>query len=283
MKSPQEIAAAYLGIAEKKAAMPAHRLFILGIFAGAFIAFAAAGAGTASCLIENAGVAKLVGALIFPAGLAMVMLAGGELFTGNCLMISAVLQRKISLFAMLRNWALVYAGNFAGALLIAWLVSAGHQLSLFDGALAQSAVLTATAKLKLGFWDAFIRGILCNMLVCVAVWMGLAAKEAGGVILGLYLPVMLFVLCGFEHSVANMYYVPVGLLALQGGAGAAGEAVSLGWPAFLLRNLLPVTLGNIAGGMLVGAGYWRCYLGVRTAVAQQDAVTAPGQSVLRGD
>ncbi|MDL2258005.1 formate/nitrite transporter family protein [Eubacteriales bacterium OttesenSCG-928-K08] len=264
MNTPNEIAANYVGIGKKKAGSKASSLILLGILAGMFIAFAAVGANTASSVIENPGVSKLVGALLFPAGLAMVLLAGSELFTGNNLIIITVLEKEIPFTKMLRNWGLVYIGNFIGAVLIAWLVNGSHQLSLFSNALAGTTINTATAKASLTFGDAFLRGVMCNFLVCIAVWMSFASKDVAGKVLGMYFPVMLFVLCGFEHSVANMYYVPAGLFALANpnyAAAATANTSLLTWGNFFINNLLPVTLGNIVGGAgLVGGIYWFVYL-----------------------
>ncbi|OQA15789.1 MAG: putative formate transporter 1 [Firmicutes bacterium ADurb.Bin356] len=264
MNAPNEVAVNVIAIGKKKASLPAEKLFVLGILAGMFIAFAAVGANTASSVIENAGVSKLIGALLFPARLAMVLVAGSELFTGNSLIIIGVLEKEVTFAAMCKNWLFVYLGNFVGALLVAWLVNAGHQLSLFSNALAGTTINVATAKAALSFGDAFIRGVLCNFLVCIAVWMSFAAKDIAGKIIGLFFPVMLFVLCGFEHSVANMYYVPAGLFALANPAYASAATANvslLTWGNFLINNLIPVTLGNVVGGVgLVGIPYWLVYL-----------------------
>jgi formate/nitrite transporter len=153
---------------------------------------------------------------------------------------------------MLKNWVIVYIGNFIGSVLIAALAVYGHTFSLFGNGLAESAVSIAAGKANLAFGDAFIRGILCNFLVCIAVWIASGASSAPGKIIGLFFPIMMFVVSGFEHSVANMYYVPSGLFALNVyGLSADG----LTWGNFLLNNLLPVTLGNIVGGVCVGLGY----------------------------
>lgn len=166
---------------------------------------------------------------------------------------------------MMRNWIIVYLGNLAGSLLIAWMVVKSHQLSLFDNTLAVAAVNTAAAKVSLPFFDAFLRGILCNVLVCLAVWVSFAAKDVTGKIVGLFYPIVVFVVCGFEHSVANMFYCPAGLFALKDPVYAAvlpaGAGAGLTWTSFAAKNLLPVTLGNIVGGALfVGAVYWFVYL-----------------------
>ena len=241
-------------------------MFLLAVMAGIYIALAGVGASVAPVSIEPASVAKLVGACLFPAGLTFVLLAGSELFTGNCLLVLPLLQKEIRPGAMLRSWIIVYAGNFLGSLLIAWAVTAGHTFSLFDNGLAVSAIRTAAAKCSLAFTDAFLRGILCNLLVCLAVWISFAARDVTGKIAGLYFPILLFVLCGYEHCVANMYYIPAGLFSLadsgyaQAAAAAGVDTASLSWANFLLCHLLPVTLGNIVGGTALGVVYWRVYL-----------------------
>lgn len=267
MNAPNEVAANYVGIGKKKTLTPISKLLVLGIFAGMFIAMAAVGANTASCMIPNAGVAKLVGAMIFPVGLAMVLIAGSELFTGNTLIIIPVLEKQATVGGMLKNWVAVYIGNFIGSLFVAFLVNSCNQLGLFSNALAATTIKTALAKSSLNFGNAFILGILCNFLVCIAVWISFAAKDVAGKFLGLYMPIMLFVLAGFEHSVANMYYVPAGLIAAKNPAYLATaiekgiDVTNLTWGNFFMNNLIPVTLGNIVGGsLIVGLGYWFAFL-----------------------
>ncbi len=237
MLTPSEINAKTVHIAENKAKLKIGKMLSLGILAGAFIAFAATAA-----TFGNAYVGKLAGACIFPAGLAMVVIAGSELFTGNCLMFSAVLQQKITMRQMLKNWFFVYIGNFIGSLIVVLLV-------VYSGAfdsVSDAVINTATAKVSLDFWEAMLRGVLCNFLVCMAVWMSFAADTIPGKIFAVFLPVMIFVLCGFEHSIANMFYVPAGIFeALKNNASI--DQLNLG--AFLINNLLPVTIGNIVGGI----------------------------------
>lgn len=245
-------------IGDGKTTQRLWKLFLLGLFAGAYIAMGALASQIASCGIEEPATARLLSALVFPIGLVMITIAGGELFTGNCLIIISVLSKNTYLTAMLRSLVVVFLGNFVGSVLVAAFVNLGHVLSLYDGALALSAVNTATAKVSLSFGDAIIKGTLCNFMVCIAVWISMAADDIMGKVIGLYLPVFLFVLCGFEHSIANMYFVPSGIFA-QHMYGIPSEP--LHWGSFFLRNLLPVTLGNIIGGsFLVGLGYWAIYL-----------------------
>ena len=264
--SPKEIAANYINIGKAKAAQSIGKLLVLGILAGAFIALAGVGANTASSTASGS-VARLLSGIVFPTGLVMVLLAGSELFTGNNLMIIPLLEKEIRFAAMMRNWLFVYIGNLIGSLLVALIAFYGQQLALFDGGLALTTIKVAANKVNYSFDKAFLLAVGCNFLVCIAVWCSFAAQSVSGKVLGAYLPIMLFVLAGFEHSVANMYFIPAGILALTDpayavAAGGAGiNTAHLTWGGFLLRNLLPVTLGNIVGGsFLVGLPYWYVYL-----------------------
>jgi len=270
MRNAQEIATAYIQAGEQKSAVPMVRLLLLSVLAGMFIALAAVGANTGASLIENAGIAKIISALIFPAGLSMVVLAGSELFTGDCLMAMSVWSGRIRLRELLRCWCIVYAGNFAGSLAVAFLMFSCHQFSLFSNAVAIYTIQTAVAKTNLSFLSACINGVFCNFLVCIAVWIAMGGSTATEKLAGLYLPIFLFVLAGFEHSVANMYYIPAGLfaswdpsyMASAHSAGINGSVLS--WSRFFFSNLLPVTIGNIVGGTgLVGAVYWKIYVSPR--------------------
>ena len=258
MHSPLEIARYYVEIGIAKVKLSAIKMLILGAFAGMFIGFAGIASTTSSATIENASIARLVSACVFPAGMAMVLIAGSELFTGNNLIMIAWLEKKIKLMDMLKNWFFVYIGNFIGASFVAVLVVYGHTPGLYDGKLAEKMVAAAQTRVVQTFPEAFIRGILCNILVCIAVWAAFAAKKVSGKLLMSFWPVMLFVLCGFEHSIADMYFGVAGLLTAQEYGIAAN---GLNWGSFLLRNLLPVTLGNLVGGAgIVSCGYWAMYL-----------------------
>lgn len=258
MHSPLEIARYYVEIGIAKVKLSSIKMLILGAFAGMFIGFAGIASTTSSATIENASIARLVSACVFPAGMAMVLIAGSELFTGNNLIMIAFLEKKIRLMDMLKNWFFVYIGNFIGASFVAVLVVYGHTPGLYDGKLAEKMVAAAQTRVVQTFPEAFIRGILCNILVCIAVWAAFAAKKVSGKLLMSFWPVMLFVLCGFEHSIADMYFGVAGLLTAQEyGIAAKG----LTWGSFLLKNLLPVTLGNLVGGAgIVSCGYWAMYL-----------------------
>ena len=265
--SPADVAKNYIAVGKAKAAMPIPRMLLLAVLAGAFIAVGGVASTAAAVSISSASVGKLVGACVFPGGLTMVLLAGSELFTGNCLLSIPLLEREITWGGMLKNWLFVYIGNLIGGMIVAAGVVFGHQLSLFGNGMAVSVLSTAAAKCSLSFGDALIRGVLCNFLVCIAVWISFAAKDVAGKIIGLFFPIMMFVLCGFEHSVANMYYISAGLFAKLDPAyadAALSAGVDLGALTvgrFFLANLLPVTVGNIIGGFVcVGCTYWFCYL-----------------------
>lgn len=259
---PQEILEATIGIGEAKAKGSIGKLFLLGILAGAFIAFAAAGSnmGAFNALGDAGtyGYGRVISGVIFSAGLMLVVCCGAELFTGNCLMICGVLQKKIAVKSMLRNWVIVYSGNLVGSLLIAFLVCQSGLLTAGDGALGETTVSIACSKCGLEFWPAFVRGILCNWLVCLAVWLAFGSDSMVGKFLSCLFPISLFVISGYEHSVANMYYIPAGILARGEFGAAATDALS--WGGFFIDNLIPVTLGNIVGGMVfVGMAYWFAY------------------------
>lgn len=258
MHSPLEIARNYIEIGIHKVRLSALKMVVLGMFAGMFIGFAGIASTVGGSTIENPSLARLVSACLFPAGMAMVLVAGSELFTGNNLIIIALLEKKIKLREMLKNWFFVFAGNFLGAAFVAFMVVFGHTPDLFGEKLADSIVNAALYRVNLTFADSFIRGVLCNILVCIAVWAAFAAKKVSGKLMMSFWPVMLFVLCGFEHSVADIYFGLAGIFA-AGEYGIAAKGLTFG--SFLLKNLLPVTLGNIVGGAgIVGVGYWAMYL-----------------------
>ena len=256
MHSPLEIARNFVEIGIHKVKLSAWKMLILGFFAGMFIGFAGIASTTASATIASAS--RLVSACVFPAGMAMVLVAGSELFTGNNLIIISVLQKKTTVAGMLKNWFFVFLGNFIGAGFVAVMVVYSHVPDLYNGLLAQKVVAAAMSRINQSFSEAFMRGVLCNILVCIAVWAAFAAKRVSGKLLMSFWPVMLFVLCGFEHSIADIYFGIAGIAA-AGEYGIAAEGLNFG--SFLLKNLLPVTLGNIVGGAgIVGIGYWLVYL-----------------------
>jgi formate transporter FocA len=268
---PPEMAQKAEATGVKKAELPAATTFILAVLAGAFIALGAIFATTVTAGAAghlSFGVARLLAGLVFCLGLVLVVVAGAELFTGNNLIVMAWASRRISTASLLRNWAIVYVGNFVGALATAVLVVASGQYAFGAGSVGLNALAIANAKCSLGFVQAFALGILCNALVCLAVWLCYSARSTTDKILSIILPITAFVAAGFEHCVANMYFVPVGLLIAdfappefwQTAGRLVGDYPALGWSRFAIGNLLPVTLGNIIGGsLLVGAVYWVVY------------------------
>ena len=249
MLTPPEIARSLLAAGESKARLPLGKMLLLAILAGAYIALAGVGATAAAVTVESGSLAKLLLACVFPAGLSMVILAG------NCLMVMALLERRITPAQLLRNWLTVYLGNAVGGAAVAALAVYSHTASLFGDGLARSMVSIAESKAALGFGDAFLRGVLCNFLVCLAVWMAAASKRAEGKVIALFFPILLFVLCGYEHCIANLYYLPAGAFA----AAEYGMETTLTL-AGCLKNLAAVTLGNLVGGAALGVGYRFAYL-----------------------
>jgi formate/nitrite transporter len=210
------------------------------------------------------GFTKFVGGAVFSVGLMLVVIAGAELFTGNNLMITSTLTRDITFGIMLERWVLVYVANFIGSIILVFLFYLSGLWKTGDGALGAAAVKIAYGKISLPFVEALVRAIGCNWLVCLAVWMALAARHTIGKIFAIFFPIMAFVAIGFEHSVANMYLIPTGL-ALNAWENiplpAGANAMIFNWGGFLWRNLLPVTIGNIiGGGLFVGMSYWGAYL-----------------------
>lgn len=238
--APKEIANAMVNVGVGKANLPVASMFLLGILAGAFIGFG----GLANTIVSQTfagidpGVAKLLGAAVFPVGLMLVVICGAELFTGNNLMTLALMNNKITAGQMLKNWCVVWIGNLVGSLCLALIVYYGGVLG--DATATTKAVGIAEAKAGLDISVMILRGILCNILVVLAVWMATSAQDIISKIFACWFPIMLFVLCGFEHSVANMYFIPVGMLL--------GANVSVGACA---TNLICVTIGNLIGGALI--------------------------------
>lgn len=252
----------YTAIGGKKANSPTFRLLLLGILAGFLIGMGSAVTNVAVHSMANVSAAKVIGGLLFPFGLIAVILTGAELFTGNCFLIMPALSRQIRIGAMLRNLGLVYLGNLIGAIALAAAYCFSGQMNLSGGHLAVYTMKVAAAKCSLSFESAVVLGILCNILVCIGVMCALCAKDVAGRTAGAFGPVCFFVVCGFEHCVANMYYISAGLFALSNPdyselASVAGVNLSaLTWNGFLLHNLLPVTIGNLIGGVAFAALIW---------------------------
>lgn len=236
INTPKEILNIWINNGKNKAALPVYKMILLGILAGMFIGFGCHVFVLATAS-EVSTLTKLIGAALFPVGLMMVIFCGAELFTGNNLMTLALMKKEITASQMLRNWGFVYLGNLIGSVLLAFLLAKG---GLYSGDALNRAAAIAASKAAMPFGEAVIKGILCNILVVLACWFQAGSKEMSGKIFAVWFPIMLFVFAGFEHSVANMTYIPLGMFL--------GADVSVG--AFLLGNLLPVTLGNLIGGAL---------------------------------
>lgn len=267
--SPGGIANAMIAIGKAKANLSISRMLLLGILAGAFIGFGSELATMTTYDMPKylgVGFTKLIFGSVFSVGLMLVIIAGAELFTGNNLILIKVLNRDGDLGKMFKSWFWVYIANFAGSLLLVWIMYASGLWKTGDFAVGAKALAIANGKVNLSWWEAFTRGIGCNWLVCLAVWMSVAAKDIIGKIFGIYFPVMAFVASGFEHCVANMYFIPMGLLlkgnaTVVAAAGLTGKLANLTWGGFFVNNLIPVTLGNIVGGSLcVATVYWLAYL-----------------------
>lgn len=265
---PAEMAqrAEYLGV--RKAEAKLIPMFALAFLAGVFIALGAMFATTVSAGAGGVmpyGVTRLLVGLVFSLGLILVVVGGAELFTGNNLIVMAWAGGKVSTYALLRNWIVVYIGNFAGSIFTALLVFLSKQYTFGNGSVGLSMLSIATSKVHLEFIQALVLGILCNTLVCLAVWLTYSARSTIDKIMAIIFPIAAFVAASFEHSVANMYFIPIGLFIKDFDpaftAASKIDATDLTWRAFLIDNLLPVTIGNIIGGtVLVAAVYWAVFL-----------------------
>lgn len=253
--SPAEIAERIEAIGVTKARLPTLAMFMLGVCAGGFIGLGALYYTlVASDSTLPFAVNRVLGGIVFSLGLVLVVVAGAELFTGNNLLVMAWADRRISLSEVAHNWLVVYVANAVGAIGLAVLVYLSNHGAMNGGAVASTYVKIAAAKVALPFIEAFFKGVLCNLLVCLAVWLTLAGRSVTDKVLAIVFPISAFVAAGFEHSVANMYLIPVGIL-LAGAAAPAG----LDWGGFI-GNLIPVTLGNVAGGsLMVAAVYYLIY------------------------
>lgn len=267
MKKPNEIAMSIRELGRKKTMMSLDRMFVLAVLAGAYIGFGAHLATTVSMDMApryGLGVTNMVSGAVFSVGLMLVILGGAELFTGNNLIWLSHLSGRAKLIQVIRSWTTVYIGNFVGSILLAAVVFLGGLYSMGSDALGIRALSIANAKVNLGFLELVARGIVCNWLVCLAIWISTSAEDTTGKIWACFFPITAFVASGFEHSVANMFFVPMGImlrsipsLVMQTNM----DLVNLTWEGFLVRNLFPVTLGNIiGGGFFVATLYWYVYL-----------------------
>jgi formate/nitrite transporter len=267
-KPPQTIAetvASTIGVS--KTTSPWFTVFVLGILAGAYIGFGGLLSTAVTfdlAKVMGIGFSKFMAGAVFSVGLMLVVIAGAELFTGNNLMLSSAMAGKITFGTMSLRWSVVWIANLVGSLFLALIFYFSGLWKTGGGALGASAVGIAYLKVNLSFVEVLFRAIGCNWLVCLAVWMALAARQTSGKIFAIFFPIMAFVAIGFEHVVANMYFIPAGIF-LHNWAGVAGptayDPASLNWISFLWKNLLPATIGNIiGGGVFVGMSYWGAYI-----------------------
>ena len=253
----------------KKTNLTTKKLILLGIAAGFFIGIGAEASSLAMHGISNVGLARTVAGAVFPIGLMLIVLLGGELFTGNCLISMAVYDKKAKLKGMIRNLTIVYISNFIGAALMAWMINNCGQLNFSDGGAGAFTIKVALGKVGIDPIQAIVSGILCNVLVCLAIFMAATAKDVAGKCIAIFFPIFVFVISGFEHCVANMYYIPAGIFAAHNPLYAAKATELYGITAeqlsglnfgTMFSNLIPVTIGNIIGGMVfVGLLYWYLY------------------------
>ncbi|MFC2140450.1 formate/nitrite transporter family protein [Candidatus Auribacterota bacterium] len=271
-KTPAENAKGLVAVGEGKTKLSVVKMLILGFLAGAYIAFAA---HLCTMVVHDAskylgvGMAKFMGGSVFSVGLMLVILAGSELFTGNNLMVVGLLSGKYGVGDMLKNWVWVYIGNLIGSVFLAILIAKSGLWNVNGGLLGSKAIAIGYGKVHLSFIAAFARAIGCNWLVCIAVMFALASKSIVGKVWGIYFPIMAFVASGFEHCIANMYFIPAAIFAKSNvlavkafsAAKASADLASLNWGSFVIKNLIPVTLGNVVGGaVLVSCVYWFLYV-----------------------
>lgn len=268
--TPSEIIELNMKSCESKASLSLGKMILLGIMAGMFIAFGGATSSTAAHAVENVGVARALAGTIFPVGLMLIVLLGGELFTGNCLIIMDVFDKRASIASMFRNLVVVYFSNLIGALIVDTLIFFSGNLNYSGGLLGAYAIKTAVGKLAVTPLQGITSGILCNVLVCLAVLMSVAARDIVGKLWAIFFPICAFVVGGFEHCVANMFYIPTGLLAstnpdyvrtaqeVYGITDGQLESLTI---AGSLHNFIPVTIGNMIGGMIfVGLPLYLIYI-----------------------
>ena len=261
-----ETAANYANAGAAKTKLPISKMLVLGVLAGFLIGFPSCVTNMATYALDNNSTIRMISGLLFAFGLGMVVISGAELFTGNTLITISVLEKKATLGGMLRNWLFVYIGNFVGSMVLSFICAQFGWLSAGNGALAVASMRTAVSKMTMPFQNAFFMGILCNILVTIGVLLSLSGKDGISRFIGAWAPVMFFVTCGFNHSIADMTYCMLGLFA-KGNAAyveaaqSAGVALeSLTWGNYFTGNLIPVTLGNLVGGVCVGALFWFAYL-----------------------
>ncbi len=262
--TPPEIFDKAIAAGVNKTGLSIKKLAVLSFMAGMFIAFGAVFASVVAVGMAGTwpyGFMKLLQGLVFSLGLVLVVVGGAELFTGNSLMVMAWIDQKISFLNLLKNWIIVFFGNFIGSLFVASMILLGKEYLVSNGLLGSVMLTTANAKVHYGFLQALALGILCNIMVCLAVWMTWSCRNTADKILAIVGPITFFIAAGFEHSVANMYIIPVGILIKAIDPAFVStlnlDLSGLTWGAFFIKNLIPVTLGNIiGGGLFVGILYY---------------------------
>ena len=261
--TPKELTANFSDSCVAKSKLEIPKLLMLGLFAGILVSFAAVVGNTAThTIVGDAGRLRMITGLLFGFGTSMAVVIGTELFTGNSVMIIGVLDKKITLLSMFRNLLFAFCGNLLGAILVAAGVAYSGQLNMSENGLAVFSMKVAIGKMNMPFGNAFLQGALCCMLIAFSVLIGSAAKDLTGKMLGAYIPIMFFVLCGFNHCVSDMYYCIVGLFAKNIPAYAAAATAAgldlgkLNLGQYIVGNLIPVGLGNLAGGMFIGVIMW---------------------------
>lgn len=268
--SPSEVAEAIIKSGEYKANLNIGKMILLGIMAGAFIAFGGAASNVSMHGIADIGIAKTVAGVVFPVGLMLVVFTASELFTGNCLMIMAFLDKKIKGIKVLKNLVVVYFSNLLGALILDTLIYFSGQLDMTGGTLGAYAIKIAVAKTTINPATAIVSGILCNILVCLAIVLATSATDVIGKIFGIFFPIMAFVICCFEHCVANMFYLPIGIMSANNPIyvekaqelyGLTAQQISAVASFNGVESLLFVTVGNVIGGFVLGIAF---YYGTKT-------------------
>ena len=281
---PPQMAGKAENVGVSKAQLSSFRMFALSILAGAFIALGAIFSTTATTGGGELpyGVVRILAGLTFSLGLILVVVAGAELFTGNNLIVMAWASHKVTTMQLVRNWVVVYLGNFLGSILTAYMMFLSRQFEMSKGAVGLNALNIANTKTGLDFVPALVLGIFCNALVCLAVWLCMSARSTTDRVLAIVPPIAAFVAAGFEHSIANMYFIPIGLFIKAGASDTfwtnigktAADFSNLTWGNFFLANLLPVTIGNIIGGaVMVGLVYWSIYLRTTATAAAKTTQT----------
>ena len=260
IKNVSQVVEDYISGCAGKISCPVAKLIIKAVLAGTMIAFGASAGNLASHAVTNVGLSRVASAVVFPVGLMMIVLLGGELFTGGCLMLMSFMTKKEKLFKILKVLLLIYGGNLIGASLVAMGAFVSHQFDYSSGLLGAYTIKVALGKVTLPFWSALVSGILCNILVCAAIIMAGSATDVAGKLISIFFVIMLFVVEGFEHCVANMYYITAGLMAklnpfyvkiaMEEYKLSLEKIQTLNLQNYLVKNLFPVTIGNIIGGAL---------------------------------